>query len=502
MSTVLANPILDEIRELHQNRQSGILVLTGRAGERVELFFREGMIEAASCNMDARRLGDYLVKLGYLQTRDVDAAYSEAQRRQIFIGEAVVRKRLLGQAEIIATVRWQATELLEYVFTNNFAVDSFTSSLKSYYAPARIAFPQVLLEMCRSQNEPFESGAGTRIVLSNGVDLCVFPWYPEELSLLSELKIPSTVQELAKTGMKEKNLRKVLGVFQRLRIIETFADAEPSLPGALMQRDALVRASEFPLEEIIPVLSNTVLSEKLLIARSESSFTSEQFRNLKVQLRGAASAAPLKVFTVSSPDIQDGKSLISTALAFSFSMDPGRRVIIVDCDLRNPSLDDYLGVTPEPGLLQYLASTNMSPYCYLRRIESLYFLTAGGAAPNPIEILSLRKMKELIENLKKDFDTIILDAPPYAPIADARIVTGLSDGLIMVLRRGKTSYASTDRAFQAIDRNRLLGVVFNDVQPTLFNTYRNYGNYYHGPKPQPVEANKLKIQNPKNYLQS
>ena len=72
----------------------------------------------------------------------------------------------------------------------------------------------------------------------------------------------------------------------------------------------------------------------------------------------------------------------------------------------------------------------------------------------------------------------------------------------MVLRRGKTSYASTDRAFQAIDRNRLLGVVFNDVQPTLFNTYRNYGNYYHGPKPQPVEANKLKIQNPKNYLQS
>jgi len=499
MSTVLANPVLSEIRELHQKKQSGILVLTGGAGERVEVFFREGMIDAASSNMDARRLGDYLAKQEYLHARDLDAAHSEAQRHQILIGEAVVRKRLLGQAEVIVAVRQQATEVLEHVFKNNFAVDSFRNSLKSYYAPARIAYPQVLLEVCRSKNEPFECKEGTRIVLSNGTDLSVFPWYPEELSLLSEIKVPSTVQELAKTtGMKETSIRKVLGVFQTLGIIETFADAEAPIPGALTRRDALVRTSEFPLEELVPVVSNATLAEKLQIARSEMSFTSEQFKNLKVQLRDAASKASLKVLTVSSPDPRDGKSLISSALAFSFSMDPGRRVIIVDCDLRNPSLDGYLGVTPEPGLLQYLASTNMSPYCYVRRIESLYFLTVGGVATNSIEILSLRKMKELIESLRKDFDTIILDAPPFAPIADARIVTGLSDGLIMVLRRGKTSYADTDRAFQAIDRNKLLGVVFNDVQ-RLFKTYSHYGQYYYGP---PADAKKVKGPKSKNYLQS
>jgi len=501
MSTSVVNPILDEIRGLCHTRQSGVLVLIGSAGESVKLFFREGIIEAASSNLDAHRLGDYLLKYEYLQKRDLDAACSEAQRQQICIGEAVVRKRLLGQAEIIAAVRRQASELLEHIFKNNFAIDSFRSSLKSYYAPARIVFPQVLLEMCRSKNEPFEYEAGTRIALSNGIDLSSFPWYPEELSLLSELKVPSTVQELVKTvGLKEIDVKKILGVFQRLGLIETFAQAEPLLPGAVMQRNTAARTSEFPLEELVPVVSNAVLSEKLQIARSESSFTSEQFKNLKVQLRDAAAAASMKVFTVSSPDIQDGKSLISTALAFSFSMDAGRRAIIVDCDLRNPSLDDYLGVEPGPGLLQYLASTNMSPYCYVRRIESLYFLTVGGVAPNPIEILSLRKMKEFIETLKKDFDTIILDAPPYAPIADARIVTGLSDGLIMVLRRGKTSYASTDRAFQAIDRNKLLGVVFNDVQQMLFNTYPNYGHYSYGPK-QSADVKKLKIQ-PKNYLDS
>jgi capsular exopolysaccharide synthesis family protein len=159
-------------------------------------------------------------------------------------------------------------------------------------------------------------------------------------------------------------------------------------------------------------------------------------------------------------------------------MDVGRRVIVVDCDLRSPSLQSYLGVTSEPGLLQYLAEGNLSPYCYVRRIENLYFMTAGGVAPNPIEVLSMNRMKQLIDHLRKDFDTIILDAPPYCPIADARIVTGLSDALIMVLRRGKTTYSSTDIALKSVDRGKLLGIVFNDVQPMLFHTYHNFGYAY------------------------
>src|SRR4029079_18023476 len=133
-------------------------------------------------------------------------------------------------------------------------------------------------------------------------------------------------------------------------------------------------------------------------------------------------------------------------------LDPGRRVIAVDCDLRNPSLNEYLGVPSEPGLLQYLANGHLSPNCYLRRVDNLYFLTTGGVAPNPVEILSMNKMKQLIEHLKKDFDTIIIDAPPYWPVADARIVTSMSDGLIMVVRRGRTSCSSSDRAFKAVDR--------------------------------------------------
>jgi capsular exopolysaccharide synthesis family protein len=172
--------------------------------------------------------------------------------------------------------------------------------------------------------------------------------------------------------------------------------------------------------------------------------------------------------------------LISVNLAFAFSQDPGCRVVIIDCDLRKPTLDQYLGVKSDPGLLQYLQGGLLPPECFLRRINNLHFMTAGGIAPNPIEALSMKKMKELVEHLRTVFDTVILDAPPFSPIADARVVTALSDGLLMVIRSGKTAYSSTDRAFKAVDQRKLLGVVLNDVKPMPFQTYHSYSYYQYG----------------------
>jgi capsular exopolysaccharide synthesis family protein len=359
-----------------------------------------------------------------------------------------------------------------------------------------------MLELSRRVDVLFEANAGERIALSDLADLSAFPWYPQELCVLSELKYPQTFDALLKaTGMQEKNLKRVVGVLDRLGVIESVGGAESSEPQAT-PGDAVLIKPDFPFEYLIPVVTNAVLNEKLEAARNAGSFTSEQFKMLKVQITDVSSAAALKVITVSSPDPQDGKSLISANLAFSFAMDPGRRTIIVDCDLRSPSLGKYLGVNSEPGLLQYLANGQLSPYCFVRRLQNLYFMTAGGVAPNPIEILSMHKMRQLIETLKKDFDTIILDAPPYSPIADARVVTGLSDSLIMVVRRGKTSCSSTDRALKAIDRNKLLGIVFNDVQPMLFHTYYDFGYYYYGKKQRVYASTEKPRTSPKNYLEA
>ena len=490
------NLVLEEIRGVHAARRTGVLCLKGRNGERVEIFFREGIIDAASSNLEARRIGDYLLKERSLDARDMDTIQSEAKRRKIAFGEAAVQKKLLQPSDLGGAARSQVLDLVEHAVRNDFAVDSFTGSLRAQYAPARLSFSHMHLELCRSNSAPVEVPEGMLLVLADGVDLSVFPWYPQELSILFELRHPSATNELSKrTGISETNVKKIVGVLERLSVVELVPASESASNTAV-----LAPASEFAIDNLIPVVTNAVLHEKLEVARNESSFTSEQFKNLKVRIRQADSDKPVKVITISSPDPQDGKSLVSANLAFSFALDPGRRVVIVDCDLRNPGLDKYLGVPAEPGLLQHLLNGHLSPYCYVRRLENLYFLTAGGLAPNPIEILSMKKMKQLIEQLRQDFDTIILDAPPYSPIADARIVTALSDALVLVVRHGKTSYSSIDHAFSAIDRNKLMGVVFNDVKPMLFHTYYKFG-YYYGENPQAVPSISKARSSRRNYLE-
>jgi len=469
------NSILAEIQRLHKEAQTGILTLTGNDGkERLDIFFREGMIEAASSNLGSVRLGDYLVKGGHIPARDLDAVYSEAQKQKIVFGEAVVRKNLADHTYVSAAVRNQSMDLLERAVAGGFSVNCFTPALRSYFAPARISFQHMILELARNGPFSFELDVETPIAVKLDMDLSVFPWHPQEIFVLNELKQPTTFAALmSATRFNEKSLRKIIGVLMSLGIVET----APVDDGWKTEGSLTVRTEEFAFQELIPVVADAVLSEKLTIAGSESSFTSEQFRNLKVHLRESESQKSLKVFTVSSPQAQDGKSFISINLAFSFSKDPGRRVLLLDCDFRDPSVAKSLGVSAEPGLLQYLENPSLGPYCFVRRIENLYFMTTGGVAPNPIEILSMHKMKQLIERLKKDFDTIILDAPPYSPIADARVVTGLSDALIMVVRHGKTSYAAADHAFNAIDRNKLVGVVFNDVKAAPFRPYAHSGYY-------------------------
>ena len=493
-----ASPVLDEIRSLCEDRETGVLLLTNEQGERVSVSFSEGLIDSASSNQGNRRVCDYLVKGGYATAEELEAIKAHTKEPKIFIGELLVRNNVVGQAEVGVAVRRQSLDLIEHVLSDGFRVSSFTNSLRSYHVPARVSFPHVLLELSRHNTELFEADKEIRIGLTPGVEASKFDWNPQELCVLRELQVFMTFENLrVATGLQEKTLRRILGVLERVGVIGTKA---PEVEAA-EQTLALATRTDFALDYLIPRVTNAILHEKLEVPKNDYSFTSEQFRNLKIQIRQAESDMPRKVFTVSSPDAQDGKSLVATNLAFSFAQDPGCRALIVDCDLRKPSLDQYLGVPTDPGLMQYLSSGPLGPHCFIRRLDNLYFMTAGGIAPNPIEALSMRKMKQLIEQLRAMFDVVILDSPPYSPIADARVVTALSDGLIMVIRSGRTGYSSTDRAFQAIDQRKLMGVVLNDVKPMPLQTYHNYGYYQSGDgRDAYVGSGKGQLP-PKNYLE-
>ena len=469
------NSVIDEVSRLCQESQTGVLLLSNSKGERVTISFCEGFIDTASSNRGSRRLGDYLVRDGYITSKDLDTLQADAQRQKIVLGEAIVRKKFVSHGEVGAAVRRQTLDLIGHVMQDGFKVSSFTNSLRNYHVPARITLPHVLLELSRNSTELFEAAPDVKLALNPEQNNADFPWNPQELSVLNALATPQTLEGLRRSArLQADHLKKVLGILERVGAIKV-----ASLIDEVKEDSLLLQTSESS-ELLVPEVTNPILDEKLEVARNEFSFTSEQFKNLKIQLRQAETEEPLKVITVSSPDAQDGKSLISVNLAFAFSQDPGCRVLIIDCDLRKPTLDQYLGVKTDPGLLQYLQGGLLPPECFLRRINNLHFMTAGGIAPNPIEALSMRKMKDLVEHLKTVFDTVILDAPPFSPIADARVVTALSDGLLMVIRSGKTAYSSTDRAFKAVDPRKLLGVVLNDVKPMPFQTYHSYSYYQYG----------------------
>ena len=107
-------------------------------------------------------------------------------------------------------------------------------------------------------------------------------------------------------------------------------------------------------------------------------------------------------------------------------------------------------------------------------------MTAGRTVDNPVELLADKRMHALIEYLRKEFDTVVLDLAPLEPIADARVVCRLVDGVIMVIRRAKTPYSAVENAFKTLDRSKFLGVVFNDVKPQPFHTYYDHHYYDYG----------------------
>jgi capsular exopolysaccharide synthesis family protein len=493
--------LLNDLRKLQEDRDSGVLVLS-RLDQRVTVFHREGMIQGASSNLDSYRIGTYMVRDGYLTDADIPKVIAEARKKKVLFGEAATSKKYLFPAELAEVVRHQAIDLLKHAFKNAFVKESFTKEIRSLYISANINVAYILLELSRSNSAPVEATPASVFTLKNSEDLSGVPWIPKELCLLGELSAASTIPSLtASTGIDEVGVRRILGVFDRLGLLDRVEEGKTAEVPASGQT-ALVKVNGFPFERLVPKVSNAVFGEKVEVLNNPSSFISEQFKTLKVRIREDFENPP-KVLTISSPDQQDGKSLVSANLALTLAMEPGRRTVIVDCDLRNPTLDRYLGVSTSPGLMQHLSNGHLSPYCYMRRVGNLFFMTSGGVSENPIDLLSLRKMQELVVRLKADFDTVIFDAPPYSPIADARIVSGFSDGIIMVIRRGKTSNRSIENAFKLLDQSKLLGVVFNDVKPMLFNTYFNRSYYNYGRDSRYTYPGERQIRtSPKNYLES
>ena len=475
--------IVKQIRDIETLASSGSLsLLSARADtghkpptrETVRIHFDKGSISRVSSNSSNFRCGQYFLKAGVIDNSELRHCLDTPGSP--LLGQKLVDLGLVDAVRVQAILYQQASEIFRHVLEIGFHVKSFEPTSLAGGIPLGANLDRLLLDLARANNKKVpDVQPNQRIVLQTERDLTRFPWAPEEIAVLAELRAPRTVRELAMaSGLSEDQVRSVLRIMRQMGIVEVVErKAEEGTP----EQNA---RPHVPLASLVPRARNCLLSEQVETAHREHSFIAEQFASLKVLLKESLKQSSSPLIAVTSPHMQDGKSLVAANLAFSFARDYGKRTILVDLDLRRPSVDRYLGIPSEPGLIGYLAHTSMNPFCFMRRVEDLFVMTAGGTAENPVELLSVKEMRELMEYLRKEFDLVLLDTPPLNPISDTRIISSLVDGVVMVVRRGKTPFSTIEKAIKAVDRKKVLGVVFNEVEPLMFHTYYNYSYYGYG----------------------
>ena len=185
------------------------------------------------------------------------------------------------------------------------------------------------------------------------------------------------------------------------------------------------------------------------------------------------------VFGISSASPNDGKSLTCANLAISFAMS-GKRVLLVDCDMRKPTQKIAFGVKPESGLSEYLAGVSSEPGIVPTRYENLSILTSGRCPPNPAELLYRARFAELMAYGKTNYDFVFLDLPPVGIISDAAIVAPHVQSYILVVRVNKSDYRALQETVETLEKvgAKISGFILNEVDDG-YSSYR-YGKGYGG----------------------
>jgi capsular exopolysaccharide synthesis family protein len=205
---------------------------------------------------------------------------------------------------------------------------------------------------------------------------------------------------------------------------------------------------------------------------------SESFKMLRAKILTRDVDSRPRAILVTSPEPLDGKTMVSANLAISIAQGINEYVVLVDCDLRKPSLDRYLGLdTHQGGISEYLENgTSVAPYLVKTSLSKLTVLPGGTTPPNPSELLSSQKMRLLVEELKNRYEDryVIFDATPAMFAAETAFLTSIVDAVLLVVRAGKTAKKSILQAMENIDRGKIIGVVFNASNASAID----YGHYY------------------------
>jgi len=239
-----------------------------------------------------------------------------------------------------------------------------------------------------------------------------------------------------------------------------FGDS-PSRPSATVHVDATPEATARAVADLEQF---TVRLNPLLVAGlAPKCPAAEQYRGLRTRLSHTEGAQHLRTVLVTSPQKGEGKSLTAANLALTMAQELNRSVVLVEADLRKPSLQHMFGLPPGPGLADYLAgAVDLRTAMKFLPDYQLTVLPAGMSPTNPAELLGSTAMRRMLDQLRSRFDRVILDTPPILPLADVAVLSPMVDGVLLVVRAGVTPRPAIENALRAFDSSRLLGVVLNE----------------------------------------
>jgi len=228
-------------------------------------------------------------------------------------------------------------------------------------------------------------------------------------------------------------------------------------------------------------------NKNLLKHYSEKSPIAEAYRSLKINLQFIATDKSKKVFVISSPSASEGKSLTTSNLGISFARG-GNRTLIIDCDLRRSVQHKYFEIDRKPGLTNHLyGDVELDDIIHDIDVDNLSLITAGSSPSNPAGLLASAKMRNLLNELRSQYDYILIDSPPILVCSDSRIIGEVVDGMIGIVKVESTNAKALEHSIKMTNHLNIeiAGIILNQVEfrfgRAYYYTYRYYKPYsYYG----------------------
>lgn len=249
--------------------------------------------------------------------------------------------------------------------------------------------------------------------------------------------------------------------------------------GAKLNAESLTRVAGRQLPDFVSwTVDPTRVEPRLVAITHPNSNYCEEYRSLRTHVLHKSQRQKLQAIVVASVNPSEGKSVTALNLSWLLAQTDGVKCLIIDSDLRMPSLADYLGIETDKGLSHVLAGTATLAESIVSLEPAGLHILAGGDARNDVaELISGPKFKEILREAREMFDFVIIDAPPLGIFTDATVLINHADGAMLVVRANRTRYSVIDRILEPLPKDRMLGVVLNQSEDVMDETHYNYGYY-------------------------